>query len=185
MKNSEKIKLVFGLGNPEPKFELTRHNFGRDLVKAFMFKPLSKGTFDYAKVGRLYLGVGSTYMNESGQAVKAAVKFFKLKPAELLVVSDEADLPLFWNKFSFGHDAAGHKGVESVIKALRANKFWRLRIGIQGKIRKKAEDIILKKLTPKEMLGWRKAKKRFGEIIEMLQTKPISKLNLPRTFLID
>lgn len=185
MKNPEKIKLIFGLGNPEPKFEHTRHNFGRDLVRAFMSKPISTDVFTYAKVGHLYLAIGSTYMNESGQAVKAAVKFFKIKPAELLIVSDEADLPLFWSKFAFGQTVAGHKGVESVVKALKTNKFWRLRLGIQGKKRKKAETIILKKLTPAEMLVWRKVRKRFGQILDLLQQKPIPKLSLSRTFLLD
>ncbi len=182
MKNQAKIKLIFGLGNPDPEFVQTRHNFGRDLIEKYLKEPKKRDNFVYSKFGRLNLAIGLTYMNESGKAVKAAIDFFKVKPEETLIISDEADLPFLYLKFSFGRDPAGHKGVESIIKATRTKSFWRLRIGIQPKIRQKAEVMILKKLNKKENEAWLLAKKRFKIILERFETRRVEQLNISQKF---
>jgi len=92
-------------------------------------------------------------MNKSGDAVLTLSKFHKIKPENILIIHDDIDILWGNYKFSFGRSSAGHKGVESIIKALKTKNFWRLRIGIQPKsaTRIKADKIILKKFTPAEL----------------------------------
>jgi len=93
-------------------------------------------------------------MNESGKAVKEAVKYFRAKPEEILIIHDDSDIELGKYKISFGRGSAGHQGVESIIKSLGTKNFWRLRIGIRRTKRKKAGEFVLKKITPADKLVW-------------------------------
>lgn len=162
----DKIKLIVGLGNPGKEYELTRHNTG------FLFIDELEC---YLKIENLKFKItaakSQSFMNESGKAVADAIKFYKVKPENVLIVHDDIDI-LWGNfKFSFGRSSAGHKGVESIIKTLKTKNFWRLRIGIQpnqsesgkrpasakamaGKqaTRIRADKIILKKFTPRELI---------------------------------
>jgi peptidyl-tRNA hydrolase len=74
-----------------------------------------------------------------------------------------------------------HKGVESIYKNC-SNQLWRMRIGIQDKIRRKAEEIILKKLNKNKLSEWIEAKIKFKDILDKLNILPIEKLSLPRDF---
>jgi len=181
MKNHSKIKLIFGLGNPEEKFKNTPHNFGRDLIELYL-KPVKENKFSIVgKYKNLYLAIGKTYMNESGKALKEVLSLFKIKSQETLIIHDEADLPFLYIKFTFDQSSSMHKGVESIYKNC-GREIWRMRIGIQDKIRKKAEEIILKKLSKNKLIKWEGAKNKFKEILEKLVNLPIEKLNLPRDF---
>lgn len=138
----DKIKLIIGLGNPGKEYERTRHNAG------FLFIDILENNLKNKKIT---LAKSQSFMNESGKAVYALIKFYKIKPENILIVHDDIDI-LWGNfKFSFGRSSAGHKGVESVIKALKTKNFWRLRIGIQPETRMKADKIILKKFTSAEL----------------------------------
>jgi len=184
MKNSTKIKLIFGLGNPEEKFKNTPHNFGRDLVEYYL-KPEKEYRFSIlGKYKNIYLALGKTYMNESGIALKEVLSLLKIKTKETLIIHDEADLPFLFIKFTFDQSSSMHKGVESIYKNC-GKEIWRLRIGIQNKTRKKAEEIILKKLSKNKLLKWEGAKIKFKEVLEKLSNLPIEKLNLPRIFFIN
>lgn len=92
-------------------------------------------------------------MNESGSAVKNSLKYFKTSPDELLIIHDDSDILIGEYKLSFERGSGGHKGIESIIKHLKTNKFWRIRIGIRppsrsGTPRKKAEEFVLKNISP-------------------------------------
>ncbi len=165
-------KLIIGLGNPGKEYENTRHNAGflfidqikKSLdIKEFKFEKklfseiaeaeFSIFNFQFSKKFKTILAKPQTFMNKSGDAVLVLSKFYKIKPENILVVHDDIDI--LWSnfKFSFGRSSAGHKGIESIIKALKTKNFWRLRIGIQPPIIKKrvpANKIILKKFTPAE-----------------------------------
>ena len=142
-----KIKLIIGLGNPGKEFENTYHNAG-----ALFVNYLKK--FKSSVIGHKLL-VSDSYMNLSGRFVKRVLKKYKTKPGELLLIHDDSDIPLSKYKFSFGRGSAGHKGVESAINALGTENFWRLRIGIRPKAgpprRVKAGDLVLKKISPKDL----------------------------------
>jgi len=132
--NKADIKLVIGLGNPGKDYEKTYHNVGFLFVDSETKKSGSKWgkakTFEYCKINGKTFTKTSVFMNESGKAVAEATKYFRLKPKQILVVHDDADIKLGKYKLQFDRSSAGHKGVESIIHTLKTQKFWRLRIGI-------------------------------------------------------
>lgn len=104
---------------------------------------------------KVFLIFPTEMMNNSGGSLKKALAQLKIKPkpADILIIHDDLDIELGRMKMSFGRSSAGHRGVESIIKALKTNKFWRLRIGIGLKKKpdgKKLIDFILKKFSPAE-----------------------------------
>jgi PTH1 family peptidyl-tRNA hydrolase len=134
------IRLMVGLGNPGPEYEHTRHNAGfwwvdaaaRQLGAALAFDRSYHGVV--ARVNRpagpLWLLQPMTYMNLSGKSVAPLARFFKIEPAEILVVHDELDLPPGQMKLKQGGGAAGHNGLKDILAQLGSPDFWRLRIGI-------------------------------------------------------
>lgn len=147
------LKLAFGLGNQGREYHDTYHNAGllavEYLTSGFSkngFKTDSSKSFKYLKLGNLVCAKSLVFMNESGQAVLKAIKYFKLKHTQVLVIHDDSDIALGKYKISFGSRSAGHKGVESIIKSLGSKNFFRLRIGIR-KGRGQASNFVLKKIT--------------------------------------
>lgn len=173
---NKKLLLVVGLGNPGDKYKRTYHNIGSLFIDYLIrkmvcpapgsrvaAKTLKMGLFTYIKVGKLYLVQPLVYMNESGEAVFSAMKYFKVKPENLLLAHDDSDIELGKYKLSLGRSSAGHKGIESVINRAATKDFWRLRIGIQPKpvLRKvKAEKLVMRRITDKD---WLKIQKVFRE----------------------
>ncbi len=153
--------LIVGLGNPGNTYDNTRHNVGREIVMAFAahsgtreFRPEKKwnALASDAKIGKTkaVLILPETMMNNSAKSVAPAARFYKIKPKDIFVVHDDADIALGRAKLSFGRNSAGHKGVDSLIRGLKTRDFWRLRIGIAGKRDIPAEKLVLKKFTPDE-----------------------------------
>ena len=153
--------LIIGLGNPGQEYSGTRHNMGRETIEAFAkkmdfndFRFEKKWNAEVAegKIGnqKTILALPDTFMNKSGAAAGALSRFYKVKPLNVIVVHDDADIPLGNAKMSFGKRSGGHKGVESIIRALKTTDLWRFRLGIAGKRNIPAEKIVLKKFTPDE-----------------------------------
>lgn len=136
----ETIRLIVGLGNPGPQYEATRHNVGFWLVDqlADNFKTsFSMETGFSAQVakfktmdGNLYLLKPMTYMNRSGQAVRALAQFYKIDVQQILVVHDELDLLPGQVKLKKGGGHAGHNGLRDIQAQMGSPDFLRLRIGI-------------------------------------------------------
>ena len=136
----ETIRLIVGLGNPGPQYEATRHNVGFWLVDqlADNFKTsFSMETGFSAQVakfktmdGNLYLLNPMTYMNRSGQAVRALAQFYKIDVQQILVVHDELDLLPGQVKLKKGGGHAGHNGLRDIQAQMGSPDFLRLRIGI-------------------------------------------------------
>ncbi len=134
------IRLVVGLGNPGPEHELDRHNagfwfvdraaraFGARLARESKFH----GDLGRARIGgeAVFLLEPATWMNRSGQAVAALANFYRIAPAEILVVHDELDLPPGQAKIKQGGGHAGHNGLRDIQARLGSADFWRLRLGI-------------------------------------------------------
>lgn len=131
------IKLLVGLGNPGDKYEATRHNAGfwfvdtlatqnncKMVIDAKMFGLVSKFNHDS------FLLKPTTFMNDSGKAVAALANYYKITPAEILVVHDELDLPTGSAKLKFGGGHGGHNGLRNIHAALGTADYWRLRLGI-------------------------------------------------------
>ncbi len=154
--------LIIGLGNPGQEYKNTRHNIGREIVEAlakklegpdFHFEKKRNAELSEVKIGKekLILALPNTFMNKSGNAVAPMARFYKIKPANIFVLHDDADVAFGRGKLSFGKNSAGHKGVESLIRLLKTKDFWRFRIGIAGKRDVPAEKLVLKKFTPDEL----------------------------------
>ncbi len=149
------VKLVVGLGNPGPEYDRTYHSAGRAAVAHFVGDTAWRTgrDFRYAKANGLIFALPETFMNESGRAVRGALRYFKLKPTELLLIHDDSDLPLGEWKVQFGRGSAGHKGVASVATHLKTRDFWRARLGIRPPDetrRLKAGDFVLQKIKTAE-----------------------------------
>lgn len=158
--------IIVGLGNSGAEYDGTRHNIGRDLVAALADK-LPAG----AKVAEL-----NVYMNNSGGSIKRLVPS-KRAAETLVVVHDDLDLPLGGVKLSFGSGSGGHRGVESIIKALKTKDFVRVRVGISpatpsGKLRKPEArniiDFVLGKFKTAELAKLKKVKKTVGEALALI-----------------
>lgn len=152
--------FLVGLGNPGDEYEGTRHNTGRLVVDHIMkkndFPELKKDSMSNSLVskgkvaGKPVVALEpETFMNKSGAAVAKFVK--SKKDAErLVVVYDDMDLPLGALKISFNRSSGGHKGLESVIRALKTPEFVRFRIGVSphtpsGKTKKpKGDEKVIK-----------------------------------------
>lgn len=134
------IRLIVGLGNPGREYETTRHNAGYWWVDELArlqnlgFKSEVKFHGLTAR-GQLHghemlLLKPQTFMNVSGRAVGALTQFYKIAPAEILVVHDELDLPPGVARLKMGGGHGGHNGLKDIIAHLGSKDFWRLRLGI-------------------------------------------------------
>lgn len=130
------MRMIVGLGNPGREYLDTRHNAGFMVVDQYA-RDLGLGFNEekrwQAKITRdddRYLLKPQTFMNESGAAVGKVAAFYKLEPAQILVLYDDKDLPLGRLRIRGGGSAGGHNGMRSVINHLGTQNFPRLRIGI-------------------------------------------------------
>lgn len=134
------IKLFVGLGNPGTEYESTRHNAGFwwiDALAAALDVRLAPDRAYQGLVARanradgpVWLLQPMTYMNRSGASLAPLARFFKIEPAQILVVHDELDLLPGQAKLKFGGSAAGHNGLKDITGLLGSPDFWRLRLGI-------------------------------------------------------
>ena len=174
MKNSiDRKKIIAGLGNPDKGFGNTYHNVGimalsdiiqktqecdnrpkRSLLKIFQKKDWKKkGFFEYIKTNDYIAVRPLVYMNESGRAIASAAREFGVKPEDITIIHDDSDITLGDFKISFGKNAGGHNGVQSIIDSLHSKNFTRVRIGIRPKTeiqRKKAGTFVLSPIKKKD-----------------------------------
>lgn len=131
-------RLVVGLGNPGPEYSATRHNAGfwfcERLADALgvRFAPESRfhGLVAPVRDAGMWLLMPQTFMNRSGQSVGAFARFYRIAPAEILVVHDELDIPPGQLRLKFGGGAGGHNGLKDITAHCGTQDYWRLRVGI-------------------------------------------------------
>ncbi len=134
------IRLIVGLGNPGREYETTRHNAGfwfvEELAQSANHSFRNEAKFiGLAVRGHLHghevwLLKPQTFMNASGRSVAAAAQFYKISPAEILVVHDELDLQPGVARLKMGGGHGGHNGLKDIIAHLGTRDFWRLRLGV-------------------------------------------------------
>lgn len=185
--------IIVGLGNPGQEYEDTRHNTGFMAVDALVKRialdkeewkedKKIKSTTAKVKIGKntALLIKPKTFMNKSGDAVRSLVKTKKAAET-LVVVHDDMDIPFGKIKLSFNKSSGGHRGVESIIKAVKTEGFIRMRVGIcpttaSGKLKKPQGEeavikLILDKIKSKDLDDWKKIMKRAGEGLELIVTE--------------
>ncbi len=129
-------KLVVGLGNPGTEYADTRPTAGFWFVDQLArqlkisLAPQSKFFGLAGRSGELWLLQPTTFMNRSGQSVAALANFYKITPAEILVVHDELDLPPGGIRLKQGGGNGGHNGLKDIQARIGTPDYWRLRLGI-------------------------------------------------------
>lgn len=134
------IRLIVGLGNPGREYETTRHNAGYwwadELARLHGMSFRSEARFHgLVARGKLHghemlLLKPQTFMNASGRSVGALAQFYRISPAEILVVHDDLDLQPGTARLKLGGGHGGHNGLKDIIAHLGTRDFWRLRLGI-------------------------------------------------------
>ena len=131
---------LIGLGNPGKKYSKSRHNIGFILLEnlskkynsSFLFKDKLNSFYSEFKINdstyRLFLP--NTFMNNSGDAVRAIVDWYKINLDQIFIIVDDKDLPLGKIRFRKKGSSGGHNGLKSIIQKLQTNNFNRIRIGI-------------------------------------------------------
>ncbi|MDB6137352.1 MAG: peptidyl-trna hydrolase [Verrucomicrobiaceae bacterium] len=133
---TESIRMVVGLGNPGNEYLFTRHNIGFMVLdrlaseQGFQYTLDKKSKAMVAKAGGILYAKPQTFMNLSGHAVSKLRGFYHWKAEEILVVSDEVNLPFGTLRLRPGGSAGGHNGMRSIIDQLGTDSFPRLRLGI-------------------------------------------------------
>jgi PTH1 family peptidyl-tRNA hydrolase len=135
-----KIQLIVGLGNPGPTYEATRHNVGAWFVETLANEHGCSLTTESKFQGRTarirlddedyWLLVPTTYMNQSGLAVKTMCQYYKIPPENIFVAHDELDFPAGTARLKQDGGHGGHNGIRDIIQHLQCKNFHRLRIGI-------------------------------------------------------
>lgn len=179
------MKYIVALGNPGEEYKNTRHNVGRITVADFVKKnDFEEPTFNkklnalvaFGKIGKekVQIILPETFMNKSGISLQPIITS-KKRAESLVVIQDDLDLPFGKFKISFNKSSGGHRGVESVIKAIKTEAFTRVRVGISpstpsGKLKKpKGEkdvsDFILSEFKKNEMEILKKISKKIAEAL--------------------
>ena len=155
------MKLFVGLGNPGPKYEKTRHNAGFMAIDE-LAKEWNIGLTDEKKFkGQLGRGIvrgekvfllkPTTYMNLSGESVRAVMNFYEIEVEDVIVMYDDLDLPNGKIRARLKGSAGGHNGIKSMIAQLGTQEFKRIRIGIDRHPKIPVVDYVLGKFTEDEL----------------------------------
>ena len=177
------MKLIVGLGNPGRRYDGTRHNVGFDIVDLLArrhgadWESAPRGTD--ALVARWRTAGAAfakplTFMNLSGTAVVGLMQFFKIEPADLFVIVDDANIELGRLRARARGSAGGHNGLKSVIGSLGSEEFARLRVGVgRGDDRRDLADHVLAKFDADERAIVGEAVGRSADAAELFVTEGI------------
>jgi PTH1 family peptidyl-tRNA hydrolase len=175
------LKAVFGLGNPGLRYALTRHNVGFQVIDLYrkVHRLKEKGRITCSSLiyrrEDLFLVKPMTYMNASGEAVKAVLESYKITVDDALVVYDDLDFPLGRMRVLPGGGAGTHKGMLSVLSAIESEKIPRLRIGIGAEHREQdAVSYVLDRFAPREWEKLFPVLKRAVDVIEAFRSSEIN-----------
>jgi len=182
------MHIIVGLGNPGEEYKDSRHNMGRMMLEAFRKgNDCSEWKEDKKKKvlvseGRikkeaLLLMEPNNFMNNSGKSIAPFVKS-KKQAAQTIVIYDDLDLPVGIFKISFNRGSGGHKGVDSIIRALKTREFVRVRVGISpttssGKLKKPSGEkevirFIMNAFSPREREVLKKVSKKIAEALDTI-----------------
>lgn len=181
------MKLIVGLGNPGREYRDTRHNVGFMVVDAladrWRVSDAWRERFDALQIkttvgdAPVVIAKPLTFMNLSGQAVSAIAGFFKIEPADVLVIVDEAALPLGRLRARRDGGAGGHNGLKSLIQHLGTQNFPRMRVGVgRGADGRDLSDHVLGRFEPSERETVSAAVLRAADATEMFISDGIERV---------
>lgn len=151
------MKLIVGLGNPGKEYENTRHNIGFMVIDNYLknekFKTKFNGMYLKKVINNeevIFLKPLS-YMNLSGEVVKKYVNYFKINLSDLLIISDDLDMPCFKIKLKYKGSSGGHNGLKNIIQNINTEEFKRLKIGISNNLNIDTKSYVLSKFNQEEL----------------------------------
>ena len=178
---------IVGLGNPGKEYKYNRHNIGflilENLTKKynskFTLKNKLKSWYSELKINKLTyrLFLPNTFMNNSGDAVKAIIDWYKVDLSQLFIIVDDLDLPFGKIRYRKKGSSGGHNGLKSIIEKLKTQEFNRIRIGIGSPqtIQKPANyntiSHVLGNISAEEKLILDKVYQKINQSLEQLDTK--------------
>jgi len=135
------MKLIFGLGNPDKKYQNTRHNLGQKIIIEYLktqkncrLKDNDRLCAKTCETGqgttKTIFAISTEYMNCSGITAQKISHFFKLEPSDIYIIHDDLDLEIGDYRIQFDRGSAGHNGIKSIVENLNTQAFHRIRIGI-------------------------------------------------------
>jgi len=177
------MHIIIGLGNPTDKYQATRHNVGWDAITRIAddykisldskrHKAISgKGYIEGEKV---ILAQPITYMNLSGESVRALLDFYKVTPEDIIVIYDDVSLDVGQLRIRVKGSAGGHNGMKSIIKHLGTNEFTRIKIGVGDKpMGWDLADYVLSKFQGEEQVTIRESLKDASDACKTILTSGI------------
>ena len=185
LKKAKKVyKLcIIGLGNPDAKYNNTRHNIGKDWLKDLSVKFFDKFTEKTkleAKIGESHSSellwlIPTNYMNESGRTISKLLRSTNLKSNKIIIIHDDLDLKLGDIRIKEGGGHGGHNGLRDIIKKTGESDFIRVRIGIgHPGIKDNVTNWVLTKFSPKEKKLLSDSYERFEKVFEMVCNNEIN-----------
>jgi PTH1 family peptidyl-tRNA hydrolase len=158
-----KMLLIVGLGNPEPKYDGTRHNIGFAAIDSFVAATDDMGQWVSKRDLKAIVSTGrladtkviaikpTTFMNLSGEAVREVMDFYRVQPDKVIVVHDELDIDFGQIRLRMGGSSAGHNGIKSVTQHI-GEEYGRVRIGVGPKMPPQMDsaDFVLQKFSKDE-----------------------------------
>jgi PTH1 family peptidyl-tRNA hydrolase len=182
------MKLIVGLGNPGDKYKKTRHNAGfiaaEKLAEAFDFDDFKKAEKFKAEIAegiiageKVVLVKPQTFMNLSGQSVQAMTSYYKLDPADVIVIYDDVEIPFGTLRVRPEGSAGGHNGMASVMQGLSTLQVPRIRLGIKPEkpFPGALEDYVLGSLTEDEKAAFAQLLDILPEVVESVLEEGVEK----------
>ena len=173
--------LIVGLGNPDRQYEGTRHNVGFEVIDRLadrLFVSVEEKKFQgyYGKgiIGgqKVILLKPQTYMNLSGESVRAAADFYKIQPEHIIVVYDDVSLDVGQLRIRTKGSAGGHNGIKNIIAHLGTQEFPRVKVGVGAKPpRMDLADYVLSRFSKEDQAKMEDAFKEAAEAVETLITE--------------
>ena len=167
------MKIIVGLGNPGKEYELTRHNIGFYILDKYLgdvkWKTSKQNALIYEDAinGEKVIFVKPlTYMNNSGEAIREILKYYKAYIDDLLVIQDDIAISLGKSRIKYDSTDGGHNGIKSIINNLGTNKFLRLKIGLAKETETDTINYVLGRLTKKEINQINKDMDHYFQVID-------------------
>lgn len=155
------MKLIVGLGNPGKEYEQTRHNMGFMIIDEFAKShnvDIAKNKLDGLYTEFLYknekiiLLKPQKYINLSGEVIRKYIDFFKIPISDLLIISDDLDIPFGKVKIKYKGSSGGHNGLKNIELHLKTTEYKRIKIGIANNKDIDTKDYVLGKIKDKKLL---------------------------------
>ena len=150
------MKLIVGLGNPDKKYQDTRHNIGFMIIDNYLgnvnYKEKFEGLYHEKTIDeeKIIFLKPKTYMNNSGLSVGKFANYYDIKNEDIMVIQDDLDLDSGVIKFKINSSSGGHNGIKSIISALGGDDFFRMKVGIKNTKEIDTIDYVLGSLSKEE-----------------------------------